>query len=343
MLACLPCDVRDTLSMPNRADVMRLVLQAVIIAAAAFLPFSAASADYPERPITMVVPYAAGGSNDALSRIIAEHMGRTLGQTVVIENDAGAAGTTPAARVAKSLPDGYTLIMGNMGTHGAAPAQYPRLKYDPAKDFTPIGLTAEVPAVLVTRKDFPAATLAEFIDYVRKNQDKVNEGHAGAGAPMHTFCTLLQSIMGTETARVAYRGGAPAMNDLVAGQIDFSCISLSGAIAQIRGGTVKALVVASDERVDLIESVPTSKEAGVPEFRVSAWNALFAPKGLQPGVQAKLASALDAALNDARTRERLREAGFVVPAPEKRGGTMLQSLVESEVVRWKKLLKPLGN
>jgi tripartite-type tricarboxylate transporter receptor subunit TctC len=170
---------------------------AVCCYAVAVLP--AQSQSYPSRPITLVVPFAAGGSNDVIGRILAEHMGKTLGQTIAIENEGGAGGTIATRRVAQAAADGYTIMLGNMGTHGAAPAQYPNLKYDPTKDFTPIGLAAGAPAVIVTRRDFPANNLKEFVDYVRKNQDKVNEAHAGVGSQMHTFCTLLQSIMGTKS------------------------------------------------------------------------------------------------------------------------------------------------
>src|SRR5262249_45756703 len=151
----------------------------------------------------------------------------TLGQRIIIENDAGAGGTTATKRAAQTAADGYTLVAGGMGTHGAAPPQYPNLKYDPAKNFTPLGPTPEAAPVIVTRKDFPANTLKEFIDYVKSNQDKVNEAHAGVGSQMHTYCSLLHSLMGTKTARIAYRGGGPALNDLVAGQVDFACLTLN--------------------------------------------------------------------------------------------------------------------
>lgn len=310
---------------------LRSLVTALGIVLASFTPASAA---WPEKQITLVVPFAAGGTNDTLSRVVGEKLSTVLGKPVIIENDPGAAGTTPTARVAKAAPDGYTLLMGNMGTHGIAPLQYPNLKYDPARDFTPLGLTGEVPAVLVARKDFPAKTLGEFIDYVRKNQATVNEAHAGAGSPTHTFCTLLQSLMGTKTARVAYRGGAQAMADLVAGQVDFSCISLSGAIAQIQGGTIKAIAVASAERAEVIKDVPTARESGLPEFQVSTWNALFAPRGIPKDVQAKLSEALTVILDDDSVRTRLQDLGIVIPAKTDRGPEVLQKLVESEVKRW---------
>ncbi|WP_246510272.1 Bug family tripartite tricarboxylate transporter substrate binding protein [Bradyrhizobium glycinis] len=309
-------------------------LLALFFTGLAFCPLGEARADYPSRPITLIVPYAAGGSNDTLSRILAEHLSRTLGRPVIIDNEPGAAGTTATTRAAHAASDGYTIIMGNMGTHGAAPAQYPDLKYDPINDFTPIGIAAEVPAVIVTRKDFPADSLPDFIAYVRANQHKVNEAHVGAGAPTYLFCTLLQSMLGIQTGRVPYRGGAPAMNDLMSGQVDFSCISLSGAISQIQGGTLKAIAIASPRRTELIPNVPTTAEGGLPEFVVSTWNAIFAPKNLDPEVQSKLNEALKKALDDETTRKRLAEIGFVIPEATRRTPHALRELVATEVPRW---------
>src|SRR5262245_49304833 len=197
---------------------------AVVCTAMPVLP--GATQSYPARQITLVVPATPGGSNDTIARIVAEHMGKTLGQSIVIENVPGAGGTTAARRVAQAAPDGYTIMAGNMGTHGAAPAQYSDLRYDPLSDFTPIGQMAGAPAVIVARKDFPASNLKEFVDYVRQNESKVNEAHAGVGSQMHTFCTYLHSLIGTKTARIAYRGGGPAVTDLMTGNADFSCISL---------------------------------------------------------------------------------------------------------------------
>jgi tripartite-type tricarboxylate transporter receptor subunit TctC len=294
----------------------------------------AARADYPSKPITFIVPYAAGGSNDTLSRILAEHMSRTLGRPIIVDNEPGAAGTTATARAARAAPDGYTIIMGNMGTHGAAPAQYPELKYDPINDFTPVGLAAEVPAVIVARKDFPANSLPEFIAYVRANQDKVNEAHVGAGAPTHLFCTLLQSMLGIHTGRVPYRGGAPAMNDLMSGQVDFSCISLSGAISQIQGGTLKAIAIASPRRAEVIPNVPTTAEGGLPQFVVSTWNAIFAPRNIPLEIQVKLNGAMSKALDDETTRKRLIDIGFVIPDAASRTPQALRDLVATEVPRW---------
>jgi tripartite-type tricarboxylate transporter receptor subunit TctC len=301
-----------------------------------------AAADFPERSITLVVPFAAGGSTDAIARIVGDHMAKTLGRPIIIENDAGAGGTTPTKRVAQAVPDGYTLVIGNLGTHGAAPSQYANLKYDPVKDFTPIGLTAGLPIVIVTRKNFPANNLKEFVEYVKKNQDKVNEAHGGAGGQMHTTCTLLHTIMGTKTARVGYRGAGPAINDMVAGQIDFACIGLAAVVSQIEAGTIKAMAIATPERSNVVKDVPTTKEGGLPEFEVSAWNAIFAPSNLPQNIQAKLNDALVKALDDEATSKRLLQIGSVIPDKKDRTPEALRQFVESEVARWSSVLKAPG-
>jgi putative tricarboxylic transport membrane protein len=298
-----------------------------------------AAADFPERNITLIVPFAAGGSSDVIARIVGDHMAKTLGRPIVVENDAGAGGTTPTRRVSQAMADGYTLLMGNLGTHGAAPSQYSNLKYDPVKDFTPIAQTAGLPIVIVTRKNFPANNLKEFVGYVKNNQGKVNEAHGGAGGQMHTTCSLLQFIMGTKTARVAYRGAGPAINDIVAGQVDFACISLTAVVSQIQAGTVKAMAIASPERSEVVKDVPTTKEGGLPEFQVSAWNAIFAPKNLPPDIQAKLNDAVVKALDDEATIKRLLEIGTLIPARSDRTPQVLQKLVEDEVARWGSVLK----
>src|SRR5262245_6188963 len=287
----------------------------------------ARSQSYPTRQITLVVPATPGGSNDTIARIVAEHMGKTLGQSIVIENIGGAGGTTAARRVAQAAPDGYTIMAGNMGTHGAAPAQYSDLRYDPIKDFTPIGQIAGAPAVIIVRKDFPASNLKEFVSYVKENEAKVNEAHAGVGSQMHTFCTYLHSLMGTKTARIAYRGGGPVVTDLMSGNADFGCISLNSVVGQIQAGAIKAIAVASRERAEVIKDVPTAAEGGLPDYQVSSWNALFAPRDLPPDIRARLNDALVRALDDADTRKRLLEIGTVIPANAERTPQALQALV----------------
>ncbi|MDX2205682.1 MAG: tripartite tricarboxylate transporter substrate-binding protein [Hyphomicrobiaceae bacterium] len=301
-----------------------------------------AAADFPERPITMVVPFAAGGPTDIVARVVGEHMAKTLGQAVVVENVAGAGGTTGITRASQAKADGYTIMMGHMGTHGAAPALYPNLKYDPTKDFAYIGLAAGTPIVIVAKKAFPANDLKEFIAYVKANQGKVNEAHAGVGSVSFTTCTLLQSIIGTKTGRVAYRGTGPVLNDLVAGQVDFACDQIVNLVPQIQAGAIKAFAIATEQRSDVLKDVPTTKEAGLPEFQVSAWNAVFAPKDTPPEVVAKLNAALVKALDDETTRKRLLELGSVIPDKAGRTPEALKKLVESEVARWTPVLKAAG-
>lgn len=298
-----------------------------------------AAAAFPERAITVIVPFASGGPGDTVVRIIGEHMARTLGQPIVVENVTGAGGTTGIIRGSQAKADGYIIMLGQMGTHGAAPAQYPHLKYDPAKDFAPIGLVAAMPILIIAKKTFPANSLREFVDYVRKNQDKVVEAHAGVGSVSHTTCSLLQSIIGTKTARVAYRGTGPSLNDLVAGQVDFGCDQIVNVAPQIQAGTIKAFGIASVERSAAIKDVPTTKEGGLPEFEVSAWLALFAPKDTPQEVVAKLNDALVKALDDEGTRKRLLDLGSVIPDRAGRSPDSLQKLVVREIARWMQVLK----
>jgi tripartite-type tricarboxylate transporter receptor subunit TctC len=314
----------------------------VLALAAALAASTPARAAYPDRPITMIVPFAAGGPTDVVARIVAEHMGRTLGQQIVVENVAGAGGTTGSVRAAQAAPDGYTLEMGHMGTHGAAPAVYPDLKYDPVKDFAPIGLAAGTPIVIVARKDFPAADLKAFVAHVKANSEKLNEAHAGVGSVSFTTCSFLNSLLGAKPTRVAYRGTGPALNDLVAGQVDYMCDQIVNLVPQIQAKTIKAYAVALPERSPALPDVPTTKEAGLPEFQVSAWNAVFAPKGTPPEIVKKLSDALQKALADPGTRKRLLDLGADLSNKAASTPDGLRKLVESEVARWNKVLKSVG-
>jgi tripartite-type tricarboxylate transporter receptor subunit TctC len=317
---------------------MRSVLAAAALVAATVLPAQSRAA-YPERPITMIVPFAAGGPTDVIARIVGEHMSRTLGQQIVVENVAGAGGTTGITRAAQAAPDGYTIAMGHMGTHGAAPAVYPDMKYDPAKDFEPVGLAAGTPILIVARKDFPAKDLKEFVAYVKKNSEKLNEAHAGTGSVSFTTCTLFNSLVGAKPTRVAYRGTGPALNDLVAGQVDYMCDQIVNLVPQIQAGTIKAYAVALPERSPALPDVPTTKEGGLPEYQVSAWNAIFAPKGTPKDVVTKLNGALLKALEDPATRKRMLDLGADLTNKEATTPEGLGKLVQSEVARWNKVLK----
>jgi tripartite-type tricarboxylate transporter receptor subunit TctC len=312
---------------------------AATVAAGLGLSLVSAAAAYPERPITMIVPFAAGGPTDVIARIVAENMSKTLGQQIIVENVAGAGGTTGSTRAAQAAPDGYTLVMGHMGTHGAAPALYPNLKYDPAKDFAPVGLAAGTPILIVAKKDFPAKDLKEFVAYVKANADKVNQAHAGVGSVSHSTCTLLDAQLGIKPTLVPYGGTGPALNDLVSGQVDFMCDQIVNLVPQIQAGTIKAYAVATPDRSPSLPDVPTTKEAGLPEYQVSAWNAIFAPKGTPEDVIAKLNNALVVALDDENTRKRLLDLGGVIADKPGRSPQALQDLVVSEVARWTPVLK----
>jgi tripartite-type tricarboxylate transporter receptor subunit TctC len=302
----------------------------------------AAAQPYPSRPVTIIVPFAAGGPTDIIARISGEYFSKALGQQFVVENVAGAGGTTGITRGAQAKPDGYTIMMGHMGTHGAAPALYANLKYDPAKDFTPIGLVAGTPILIVARKDFPAANLKEFIAKVKDPAAKVKQAHAGVGSVSFTTCTLLTSQLGAKSIVAAYRGTGPALNDLVGGQVDYMCDQIVNLVEQVKGGSIRAYAIATPQRSPALPDVPTTTEAGLPAYQVSAWNALFAPKGLPKELHARLNDTLVKALDDDATRKRLLELGSVIPERAGRSPEALQKLVESEVARWNPILKPFA-
>jgi tripartite-type tricarboxylate transporter receptor subunit TctC len=320
------------------------VVTSVLGAAIAFAlwPGPVAAQDYPTRNITIIVPFAAGGPTDVIARIVGDDMSRTLGQQIVIENIVGAGGTTASTRAMQANPDGYTLIMGHMGTHAAAVGLYPKLAYDPRTDFEPIGVVAGTPILILAKKDFPAANLKEFIAYVKANVDKLNMAHAGVGSVSFTTCLLLNSILNVKPTAVPFNGTGPAMNALVGGQVDYMCDQIVNAVPQIKGGTIKAYAIATLGRNPALPDLPTSKEAGLPEFQVSAWNALFAPKGTPKPIIDKLNAALGKALDDPNTRKRLLELGSDIPAGEARTPQALAELVKNEVARWTPLFQATG-
>ena len=315
----------------------------VLTAALAVAATSAAAQSYPTRPVTVIVPFAAGGPTDIITRIVGEHFSRTLGQQFIVENVAGAGGTTGIARGAQAKADGHTIMMGHMGTHGAAPALYPNLKYDPTKDFAPIGLAASTPVLIVARKDFPAADLKEFVAKAKDTSTRISQAHAGVGSVSFTSCTLLNSILGVKHHRiVAYRGTGPALNDMVGGQVDYMCDQIVNLAEQIRGGAIKAYGIATEQRSPALPDIPTTKEAGLPEYQVTAWNALFAPKGTPKEIVTQLNGTLSKGLDDAATRKRLLELGSVLPEGPGRSPEALAELVKSEVARWTPILQAAG-
>lgn len=302
----------------------------------------AAAQDYPNRAVTVIVPFAAGGPTDVIARIVTDNMAKTLGQTFVIENVVGAGGTTGITRGKRAKNDGYTIAMGHLGTHAAAPSLYPNLQYDPVNDFEPIGLAAGTPILILAKKDFPAKDLKEFAAYVKANETKVNAAHAGVGSVSFTTCLLLNSILKVKPTAVPYQGTGPSMNALVGGQVDYMCDQIVNAVPQVLGGTIKAYAIATDERNPSLPNVPTTKEAGMPEFQASAWNALFAPKGTPKAAVDKLSDALSKALDDETTRKRLLELGSDIPGKDRRGGPALTALVKSEIGKWSPVIKAAG-
>lgn len=291
-----------------------------LVAAAALALSGAAQAQaYPDRPITMIVPFAAGGPTDIIARIVGDHMSKTLGKQVVIENVAGAGGTTGITRALTATPDGYTIAMGHLGTFSAAPATYPNLKYDPLNGMQPIGLAGGTPILVVARKTLEQADLKSFVAAVKANPDKFNEAHAGLGSVSWTTCTLLKGQLGVPKLNaVAYRGTGPALNDLVSGQVDFMCDQIVSVAEQIKAGTIRAYAIASAERSPALPDVPTTKEAGLPEYQIEAWNGIAAPKGTPKEAVDKLVDALNKALNDEGTKKRLLDLGAVIPTAAER-------------------------
>jgi tripartite-type tricarboxylate transporter receptor subunit TctC len=294
--------------------------------------------DYPTRTITVVVPFPAGGPSDVVARIVTEAMGRSLGHTMVIENVGGAGGTLGSGRVAAAQPDGYTLLAGSMGSHVAAPVLTPNVKYDSERDFEPIGFTAHAPAVVVARKDFPAANLRKFVDYLKKNGDAVKQAHGGIGASSHMACLLFNGAAGVKPTLVAYRGTGPAMNDLVGGHVDYFCEQAVSVAAQIAGGSIKAYGVSASERLAALPDVPTAKEQGL-DYQMSIWAGIFAPRGTPKDIIDKLAGALDKALDEPDVKKRIADLGGSLPAKDERTPAKFSSFVKAEIARWSPILE----
>lgn len=289
---------------------------------------------YPNRYITMVVPFAAGGATDVIARIVGEGMSEAIGQRIVVENAGGAGGTTGSIRVMRANPDGYTILVGHMGTHASSYSLYTKVKYDPRSDFQPIGLAASAPIVVFTRRDFPAHDLKEFIQYLKANGEHVKVGHSGVGSNAHLTCMLLAHLVGARPTEVAYRGNAPLMTDLLSGQIDYSCDQVITVAPQVSGGSIKAIAVAGTARSNVLPDVPTTAEAGLPEYQADAWTAIFAPANTPDDVSRRLNEAYSRALANPAVARRLNELGAVVPPPDQRTRTYLRKLVERDVKRW---------
>ena len=317
------------------AQVLRLVL---LLSIALCATHNAFAQTYPARPITVVVPYPAGGPSDVVARIVTEHMGHTLGQQLVIENVGGAGGTIGSARVATAVPDGYTLLAGSMGSHVAAPVLTPNIKYEPSRDFAAIGFTAHAPAVILARKDFPAKNISEFIAYVKQHGAEVKQAHGGVGSSSHMACLLFDSAAGLKPTLVAYRGTGPAMNDLIGGHIDYFCEQSVSVTEQIKAGSVKGYLTSSPQRLAALPELPTAKEASI-NYDMDIWAGIFAPAGVSKEVIEKLAAALDKALDDPGVAQRLAQLGASLPPKSERDPLKFEHLVKTEIARWSPILK----
>lgn len=313
------------------------VWPAICIAALVAGIGSAPAQDYPSRPVTVIVPFPPGGASDVVARIVTNQMSAILGQSFVIENVAGAGGTVGSARVAAAAPDGYTLLAAAMGSHVAAPVLTPNVKYDPLTDFAPVGITAHSPAVVIARKDFPARDLKEFVALLRQQGEAVKQAHGGIGASSHMACLLFTAQIGAKPTLVAYRGSGPALNDLVGGHVDFLCEQSVSVAESVLAGSVKAYAVSAAERLPMLPDVPTAREADV-NYQMSVWAGLFAPKGTPPEVIARLAQALDKALDEPAVRDRLAQLGGAVPAKAERNPAAFDRFVRSEIARWAPIL-----
>jgi tripartite-type tricarboxylate transporter receptor subunit TctC len=300
-----------------------------------------AAAQYPDKPITVVVPFAAGGPTDVVARLLGDHMSRTLGQTIIVENVGGAGGTIGMTRAAQANPDGYTIAVGNTGTQSAAPALYPNLKYDPAKSFAQIGITNFTPQAIVAKKSTQASGLKEFIDYLKANSEKLTYGHAGVGSIAHVSGLLFNAQFGLKPTLVPYRGTGPALQALVAGQLDYMIDQSLNVIPQVKAGTIKVYAIAAPERLSSLPDAPTTSEAGV-DFVFRAWNAMVAPKGTPKEIVGRLADALSKALDDPNVQARYNELGSSVPTANERGPAGLQKLVETEIARITPVIKAAG-
>jgi tripartite-type tricarboxylate transporter receptor subunit TctC len=320
---------------------MRALTFAVAAAAALLAAVPTQAQQYPQRPITMIVPFAAGGPTDVLARVLGQHMSQTLGQSVVVEDVTGAGGTIGSARAAKAAPDGYTLVMGNLGTHAASVGLYPKLSYDPRGDFEPIMLVATTPMVLVVKKDLPVSTLADVIALAK--QRKITQGNAGTGSASHLTTLLFTSIAHVDLQLVPYRGLSQAMNDLLAGQIETMFDQVISSSPHILNGGVKPIAVTSPTRAKAIPNVPTTIEAGLPALQTLTWTALFAPKGTPKPIVDKLNAAVDQAMKDPAVAKRLDELGADLPAPgDARSPQALGKLVSAEVAKWTPLIRAAG-
>ena len=320
-------------------------MHTVVIAAAAAsiaITGTAAAQDWPTRPITLIVPFAAGGGVDVSARIQAQRMSELLGQSIIVENVGAAAGMAGGQRVAKAPPDGYTFLVGNSGTHAYNQSLYKKPLYNAATDFQPVGLMTESPRALVARKDLPVNNLQELIAYLKANASKAQFGSAGVGSGTHLPCVLFNLAIGANVTHIPYRGEGPVMQDLIGGRIDYMCATIQSVAAQAKDGNVKGIAVMAEKRVPIIPDLPTTGEQGLPRVEASVWNAFFLPKGTPDPIVRKLNKAMSDTLEDAAIRKRLQELGLEIVPPERRTPEYLTKFVPEEIERWAKPVREAG-
>jgi tripartite-type tricarboxylate transporter receptor subunit TctC len=296
---------------------------------------------YPARPVTLIVPYAAGGPADSLARLVTDRMSRTLGQQVIVENVTGAGGTIGAARGAASPPDGYTIILASNGTHAAAPALYQNLRYDPIESHEMIGMISKNPIAIVGRKSFPATDLRSMIAHIREQGDKTSNATGGPGSVSHIACLYFKDLAKIQSTEVPYRGTGPAIQDLLADRVDYVCDQVANVMPYVIAGSLKAFAVASETRSRSLPDVPTTQEAGMPDYKVTVWFALMAPKSTPASITARLTTALNTVLDDPIFVSRIEELGGQVPTTPERGPTYLHDFVRKEISLWVPLLKAI--
>jgi tripartite-type tricarboxylate transporter receptor subunit TctC len=320
------------------------MIRTLPLAAATLLTLSgsALAEDWPSRPITLVVPFAAGGGIDASARLQAQRLGEILGQTIVVENIGAAAGMAGGQRVAKASPDGYTFLIGNTGTHAYSQSLRKQPLYNAVTDFTPIGMVTDSPRILIARKDLPANNLQEFIAWVKANQGKVQFGSAGVGSGTHLPCELLNLALGVKVTHVPYRGAGPVMQDLIAGRIDYMCDTIQTGAAQAKQGTVKGIAVMAPKRVPIIADLPTTGEQGLPGVEATVWNAFFLPKGTPDAIVRRYNKAVNEMIEDPALKKKLQDLGLEILPPEQRTPEYFAKYLPEEIARWGKVIKAAG-
>jgi putative tricarboxylic transport membrane protein len=302
---------------------------------------NAVAQDYPSKPVSLVMPYSAGGPGDTLSRIVGQGLTKAFRKQFIIENTAGAGGTIGSTKVANARPDGHTLLMIHI-SHATNPALYPKLSYDPVNSFEPIGVVADLPMAFVARKDLPAKDFQELLAYIKANKDDVKYGNAGTGSASHLCGLLFFSALETRVTTVPYKGTGPAMNDLMGGQIDMMCDQTLNVVSALKAGRVKGYAVTSKAKVDALPDLPTVDATGVPGFEVSIWYGLFAPKNTPKPVIEKLVVGLNEALKDPEVKAKLADLGALAATPEKAQPEALRALLRAEIDKWTPIIKKAG-